>query len=792
MPGSLIQDLRYAVRGLRGNPVFTLIAVATLALGIGATSTLFTVVDAVLLRPLPFPAPERLVSLSEYSHDRDQGVAADANIIAWRHAHTLDELATYTRSSTVLTGHGVPVQLNGASVTPNYFGVLGVQPIAGRVLLASDTAAGAADVVVISRTLWRDRFGGDRAVVGRSIDLDGKPTVVVGVLNDLDDISTAAFWQPLQVQPSTNGSMFFYGALARLKPDVTIDAARRELTALVRQADAARPASQRGSGVMVMTLHDRVFGSVRKALILLFGAGCFLLLIACANVANLLLTRSATRRREVAVRIALGAGRIRLARQIVAESVVLSLLGAGIGMLIPVWAVGAFVRLSPDSIGRLAHAQVDGRVLAFAAIVGVATGLVFGAIPAWIATRPEALDALKEASARTTGSAGQQQFRRVLVATELATALVLLTGAGLLTRSFLNVLAVDPGYRPDHLLGASIRLPRERYPAESAQEAFFRTLLEKVRAIPGVRAAELTDAYPSAGFSMSTTLAALSHATDSTPVAISNVGREYPRTIGLGLVAGRSFDSSDAASSGGTVLLSAGAARALFPHQDPVGQLLPASSVLGGPLRVVGVVKNVAQLGLDVPPMAHVYVLDQSGDQSVIVLRADGDVARIEPAVRRAVASIDPSQPVASFVKVDDALAHLLAPRRLNFLLLDVFAGLALLLAAVGVYGVMGMQVAQRTREMGIRVALGASARSVRGLVFRQGMTMVVAGCAAGLAGSLLLSRLLAGLLYGVGVRDAGTFVAAPLLLCCVAALACYLPARRATTVDPMIALRNE
>lgn len=797
MIASVWQDARYAARGLRSSPLFTAIAVFTLALGIGAASALFTVVDAVLLRPLPFPEANRIVSVSTVARGADRGSVPGKNFEAWRReARSLEAMAVYNSSSLTYVGAGDPVQLGGARVSAELFTILAVKPVLGRTFAADEMIAGAPDVMVLSQSFWRQSLGGDPAVLGRTLMLDGKPYTVIGVVDERGAIPRSAnYWLPVHPEPAGSNFERYYSMLGRLKPGLTIAAAQADLAAISKTVDEARPASQRGAAIAVMTLHDRMFGSVAKPLALLFGAVTFLLLIACANVANLLLARGASRRREMAVRLALGASRLRLIRQVLLESVMLSGMGAALGMLIPVWAVGVFVRMSPDVVSRVGDIHVNGHVLAFASGVAVLTALLFGMLPAWSSSADDAMSPLKDGT-RAAGSVRQQRTRRVLVAAELATALVLLTGAGLLTRSFVNVLAVDIGFDPQHLTSASIYLPRARYTTDVARQNFFTALDERVRAIPGVHSAALTDAMPGGGFSMTTSLSALAGSIDSAQVAIATVAREYPRTVGLQLVAGRMFDATDTPGAPLAAILSAAAARALFPGGNAVGQQLSAASVSDEkrPSVVVGVVKDVPQLGVDVAPMPQVYFVHEQvgGVGPSIVVRATIDPAQLEAMIRHVVTTIDPLQPVASFEQIDRVLAKSIAPRRLNFLLINIFAGLALLLAAVGLYGVMAFQVAQRTRELGIRMALGATGGAVRRMVLRQGMSIVIVGCVAGIVLSAVASRILAGFLYGVTARDTGTFLAAPAILCAVAALACYVPARRATTVDPVVALRND
>jgi predicted permease len=796
--GDLSMDFRYALRRFRHAPGFVVAVVGVLALGIGATATMFTIVDAVLLRPLPFPEADRIVSISDVDHGTDRRVAASTNINAWRReARSVEILAAYTSSSTVYAPRGAdPVQLSGAVATSELFTLLGVHPVVGRAFVPAEMVTGGPNVVVLSREFWQQSFAGDSGIVGRYVVLDSKPYTVIGVVDEQRALPrTANYWFPLRLD-AAGPAVYFYSVLARLKPGASDETVRRDLGAITRSLDASRPASQRGGDVAVMQLHDRMFGTVRKPLTMLFGAVTFLLLIACANVANLLLARGAMRRREIAVRLALGSGRWRVIRQTLFESLLLGGMSAGVGVLIALWAVRLFVRTSSETIARVPDIHVDSHVLLFAAVVGVTTGLLFGTFPAWASVSGGDIDSLKEGGARAGSSPYHHRVRQVLIVTELSLALLLLTGAGLLTRSFANVMAVDLGFQPEHLSAATVYLPRARYQDSVARRIFFESLLDRVRALPGIQSAALTDGLPPNGYAMSVALTALSGRPDTTEAAILTVGREFPPTVGLQLIAGRVFAATDGPGAPPAVLLSASAARALFPNGAAVGQQLPASAITDRPIPavVVGVVKDVPLVGVDATPMPHAYFSREQigGGEGSVVIRSLVDPSKLEVMIRHAVAGVDPRQPVAAFERIDEALAQSVAPRRLNFLLIDIFAGLALLLAGIGLYGVMSLQVTQRTREMGIRMALGATGQTVRALILRQGMTMVAIGCAIGILLSVAATRVLAGLLYGVGVHDAATFLLAPALLCAVAAVATVLPARRATTVDPMVALRND
>ncbi|HEY4099820.1 MAG TPA: ABC transporter permease [Gemmatimonadales bacterium] len=792
-------DIRYAVRSLRQAPVFTAVAVVTLALGIGSTTTLFTVVDRVLLRPLPYADPSHIASISEGDHGIDRRVVASPNLDRWRSAaKSVDQIAVYTGSSMALTGVGDPAQLDGARVSANFFHLLGVDPAVGHLFRAGDDAPGALSQVVLSYQLWQDRFGKDSAIVGRQIALGGTEYTVIGVLQRGAGFpAKAQIWTPLVVPANLpSGVTFFYSVIARPHAGASFARVAAELSSLVRQNDATRPAGSRGAMVIVEPLHDRLFGAIRTPLLLLLGAVTCLLLIACANVANLLLARSVSRRREIAVRVALGAGRWRIGQQLMIESILIALVGAGVGMLIPIWAVGIFARVSPQSIAGITDLSVNVQVLAFSIAVGVLTGVVFGVLPAWGAVRQGRLDGLHEGGSRTAGSLDRRRVRRALVIIELATALVLLTGAGLMTRSLVNVMAVDLGFRPEHLSAVTINPPGTRYPTDAARSAFFDALIARVRAIPGVDVAAGANVVPPGGLAMTMPLKNIGGVPDdSTRIAVSTVGRDYPRAVGFELIAGRLFSDDDVRGTAVAVVVTRSTARLLAPHGSVIGRTVPPSMATDDqPGVVVGVVKDVSQVGAETAPLPQLFVAREQvgGGDGVVVIRSTLDPGQLERTVRRATVSIDPLLPVASFQQIDVTMAGLVAPRRFDLLVLGVFAGLALLIAAIGLYGAMSYQVTQRIREMGIRMALGASGGAVQRMIMAQGLGLVGAGCAVGLVISLALTRVMQSLLFGVGARDATTFAVASGVLAVVAGVACYIPARRVTVVDPMLALRND
>ncbi|MGH7581706.1 MAG: ABC transporter permease [Gemmatimonadales bacterium] len=784
-------DLRHAASGLRRAPLFTAVAVATIALGIGAATTLFTVIDGVLIRPLPYRDATHILSVSLAAGGKDHFVVDDAQIRDWATGlRSVDQLAAYTTKTAALSGVGEPTQLTGALVEPRLFALLGIHQALGRLFVPGDERPGAPRQVVLSAQLWRERFAGDPHVIGRNVDLDGLPYTVIGVLGSEQAFPrSAAFWMPLFVGPTATGVSWFYDVLARPRPGLPLSAVRAELTARLHPPAAGHPDD--AESVVVMSLHDRLFGSVRTPLLLLFGAVGCLLLIACANVANLLLARGALRRDELAVRAALGAGRWRIARLLVLESLLIAGVGAIGGLLIPAWSVPTFVRMSPDVIARAGTLHVNTHVALFAVLAGLATGLLFGVLPA-LATVGGVESPLSRAGRHATP---HLRLRQALITAELALAMVLLAGAGLLVRSLANVIGTDLGFAPDHLAAATIFLPSARYPHDQERAAFFTALLERAKAIPGVTVAALSDAPPPAGLSVTVSASVFSGKRgQSVQIAVNTVTHRYPQAVGLRLVSGRTFTAADVRGAPVVALVNAAAARLIAPDSSPLGRRLPPSFVTDSqPAIVVGVVKNIPQFGVLADPMPRVYfVRDQvGGDVRALVLRSSVDPARLESAVRHVVAALDPLQPVSAFDVVGDVLAHDVAPRRLDTILLAAFAALAAMLAGIGLYGVVSYSASQRRREFGIRLALGAERRDMVRLMMRGAAAMIGIGLLVGVGAALLTAHLLVSLPFGVAPIDLLTLGATAALLAAIAGIAALIPALRASRVYPMVALRD-
>lgn len=795
---TLMQDVRYALRSLLRTPGFTVVAVLTLALGIGANTTLFSVLYAALLRPLPYLEPDRIVSIGTSQEGRpDNGTASHLLYQEWRaEGRALTELGAYNGRAAIIGGDGMPERVTGAYATSSLFSIAGSRPLLGRFLREDDERPGTPETVVLSHALWKRRFGGDSAIIGRAISMNAAPVTVVGIAPASFDLPrNVQFWRPLQLPAAGSGISLFISVVGRLAPGATLDGARAQLAAIALRGDAARPEWQRGAEARVVTLHERRYGSTRPLLLILLGTVALVLLIACANVASLLLARATAREREFALRTALGASRGRLVRLLLVESTVLAAIGGAVALLVPAWGIPLLVRVGSLATLRTLDIGVDGVVVAATAAIALVTGLGFGLVPAFGATRLRLRDSL------AGGGAGAQpkhaRLRRTLVAGQLATALVLLVGAMLLTRSLVRITSVDPGFQPDHVLGATIDLPRATYPDDAATNAFYGRLLDRVEALPGVQSAALADMLPLQGFrySRAVNVDGAPVPTDGSDQAnFNSVTDGYFATVGMTVEKGRPFASSDVLNGAPVAIVNAAFARRFFPDGDAVGHTINMNGEMPVNPTIVGVVRDVRQIGLDVAAAPEVFrPASQSSElpQSV-VLRTVGDPALLGEALRRAVLEIDPAQPVSRVFTLEDDLALTTAPRRANAALVGSFAILALLLSALGLYGVMAYTVTQRTREIGVRIALGARPGAVARLVVGEGARVALIGGVIGIILARAFSRVLADFLFEVHTTDVATFIVAPVLLVGVALLASWLPARRAARTDPMVALRSE
>ncbi|HLL74582.1 MAG TPA: ABC transporter permease [Pyrinomonadaceae bacterium] len=807
------QDARYAVRVLLKNPGFTAVAVVALALGIGANSAIFSVVNTVLLRPLPYKDPERLVTVWEENAKAGfpRDTPAVANYIDWRDQNQVFEgMAAIADQSFNLTGVGEPERLTGRLVSASLFPLLGVEPQLGRAFLPQEDAPGANKVVVIGHGLWQRRFGGDPKIVGRQINLNGENHEVVGVMpahfqfpDPKDEV-----WAPIaftQQQAANRGSHYLQ-VVARMKPNVSVGQAQAEMTAIAARLRQQYPEQNADLGATVVPLQEHLVGDIRPALLVLLGAVGFVLLVACANVANLLLARAAVRQKEIAVRIALGASRLRLVRQFLTESVLLAALGGAVGLLLAVWGVGLLKTFIPENISQVRSIALDARVLGFTLLVSLLTGLVFGLAPALQASKFNLNETLKEGGRDSAQGSRGNRVRAALVVAEVAVSLVLLIGAGLLMNSFMRLRSVDPGFSADNLLTMSVVLPRNKYPDSQRRAAFYDEMVSRVEALPGVKSAAVTNWIPlvrqgdSTGFSIEGRPDPAPGEGRRNVVVTRAVHPHYFRAMGIQLLQGRALDERDRADAPNVAVISETMARRHFPGEDPLGKrITPGDATSTNPddwVTIVGVARDVRQVELAAEPKPQMYVPYAQG-WSIFAPRYLLVSTSVEPmslasAVRGAVWSIDRDQPVSDVRTMEEVLSASLARQRFSTLLLGVFGSVALLLAAVGIYGVMSYSVAQRTHEIGVRMALGAQRGDVLKLAVGQGLKLILVGVGIGLVAAFALTRVMESLLFGISATDPLTFVAIPVVLVFAGLLASFVPARRATKVDPMIALRYE
>ena len=812
---TFLQDVRYGVRVLARNKGFTAVAVLTLALGIGANTAIFSVVNDLLLRPLPYSDAERVVMLWEVTPSgRHMNTTSRANFRAWREqGASFESMAAFSDQRLNLTGFGEPEEVAVQFATPDLFKVLGVEPLQGRVLVEDDGREGSAGVV-LSYGFWKRRFGGDAGLVGKSIMLNGTPFNVVGIMppsfhwhikQRSGTGKAAELWGVLPMPPpgegpGSNERGRFLSVVGRMKHGVTVEQAEAELKTIHTRLSEDSTFNKNYTAE-VIPLREQLVGNVRPALWVLLGAVGLVLLIACANVANLLLSRVAAREKEIALRTALGARRMRVIRQLLTESLLLSLMGTVLGLLVAWWGIGALVAISPRDLVNLQNVGINMTVLAWTLGVTLLTSVLFGIVPAFEATRLNLNDALKEGGkgADAQGSRSRR-LRSVLVVGEVALALMLLAGAGLLVKSFAQLRKIDTGFETENMLTMVLRLPASKYKDDPQYVAFFRQALERIRATPGVRSAGIVNYLPlygglgsATGFNIEGQPVPPRGTGPSTNVRVADSG--YFKTMGIPLKQGRTFTDVEDSEARHVILISESFARKFFPGQDPIGKRLQVFMAEDPAwTEIVGIVGDVRydNLTAEAEPFVYYPHPELTYEFMTLVIRTAGDPAEIAPVVRREIAAIDPDQPVSDVRTMTQVMADTVARARFNTLLLGIFAGLATLLAAVGIFGVMSYSVQLRTREIGLRMALGAQPSRVLMLVLRQGLLLTVIGIGVGLAGALALSRVMSGLLYGVTASDPATFVAIVIVLAVVSLIACYIPARRATRVDPLIALKYE
>jgi putative ABC transport system permease protein len=809
-----MNDVKFAFRQLFKNPGFTAVAVITLALGIGANTTIFSVIDGVLIRPLPYRAPDRLVTVCQSSAKRgfSQVVVTPATLRDWREQNSVfEELGGQIYESVNLTGVERPEHLHTAWTTPNYFIVFGVRPLVGRTFIAEDKPPGGHRVVVLSYGLWKRSFGGDRQVVGAQITLNGLSYTVVGVMPPDFQIyqPAAVFGLPTgDVQPQLwvpyPGSMdertnHFFLAFARLKPAVNIAQAQTELNAIAERSAKEWP-SQKDWGASVQPLAEQIVGNSRPALRLLLGAVGFVLLIACANVANLSLARSATRCKEFAVRSALGASRLRLVRQLLIESSTLAVLGGGLGVLLARWGLSALRTLQPTSLPRLDEIRLDSSVLGFTLLISLLTGVIFGLAPALYISKPDLNEALKEGEHGSSEGRHGVRLRSGLLVAEVALSMFLLTGAGLMIHSLARLTRVNPGFAPEQLVSFDFSIAGRAYDDESKRIGLVRQLREFVQTRPGVNSAATVYGLPFGTMLNSVVGATIDGRPPSDPrgnarAAWRVVSPSYFKTMSVSVFKGRAFSEAlDKASSQPTAIINETFARKYFPGEDPIGRRLQIFTLGTNWHEIVGVIHDVKLTGLDLPSTPEIYQSDsQNGEWMFsLVVRSSLPTREIEQMVRTEAAAVNKDFPPFNVRTMKQAIGTSVAPRRFTMTLIGLFAILAVALTAVGLYGVVSYSVSRQTREIGIRMALGASHRAVLSLVLRQGMMVALVGVAIGLAGSFALTHLIANQLFAVSTTDPATFAMVTMLLVLVTLAACYLPARRAAKVDPMMALRHE
>ncbi|HYE73172.1 MAG TPA: ABC transporter permease [Blastocatellia bacterium] len=798
---ALLQDLRYGVRMLVKRPGFTLIAMTTLALGIGANTAIFSIVNTVLLRSLPYPESEKIVMLWQGGQRGEQGhlQVSPPELMDYRaQQQVFQHLAAHTIADANLSGSGEPERLRAAVVSADWFTVLRTQPLQGRTFLTEEHQPGQNNSVVLSYGLWQRRFGGDTNVIGRSIVLNGRARTIVAVMpNGFRFPAEADLWLPLALTPEqlspNQRARHYLNVIARIKDGVTLAQAEERVRAIANGFPG-------GLDARLIALQDELVGPVKAPLYVLFGAVIFVLLIACANVGNLLLARSSARRPEMAIRQALGASRIRLLRQMLTESLLLALIGGALGILLAWWGKDSLIALTSDVIPRADEINLNIGVMGFALALSLLTGILFGLAPALQSSRLNLNEMLK-LGAQSVNSGSGQRLRSFMVVFQIATAIVLLVGAGLLLRSFYRLSQVNPGFKPEQVLTADLSLPFSRYDTDAKRADFYQRLVPQLAALPGVQSAGIISDLPLSGMNADRSYTHEAIPPDrqrrSPPNAdFRHCSADYFNAIGIPLLTGRTFTEQDAANSQPVAIVNEALANRIWPNENAVGKRIAFLAPQGlEPWRViVGVVGNVKHRGLNTDVRPEIYVPHAQAPigTMTLVLRTAGDPMAMAATIRKTVQSLDAEQPLFNIRALDRLRNESIAPQRFILMLLGLFAVVALFLSGLGIFGVITYTVNQRTRELGIRMALGAQASDILRLVVRQGMKLVIVGIVIGLGCALAVSRLIKALLFGIGPSDPITFIAVASILAAVAALACWIPARRATNVDPLIALRYE
>jgi len=806
----LWKNLVYSARMLWKKPSLTAVAIIAIGLGIGANTAIFSVVNTVLLQPLPFPQPKQLVNIA--SEQRNQTLDGRGTfsvpdfLDVQKSSTTLQYVATFQGSGTFTTDGNEPERLLGAMVSYDYFNVLGVKPELGRAFTPDEDKPGAAPVVLISHALWQRRYAGDPNIIGREIDLGGKTTVVgvmpAGFEFPISD-ENQDFWEPLFAaafmtkEVRDERANRFMPVIGRLKPGVTVEQAKADLDLISRQIEQSSPVSNTNVTFNTVSMHEDVTRDYRPALLVMLGAVGLVLLIACANVANLLLARAVSRQKEIAIRMALGASRRRIAGQLLMESVLLALAGGVVGLLLATWGTDLLVAYGPADVPRLRDVGVDRYVLFFTLGLATLTGIVFGLAPALHASKPAPGNMLKENGRGV--STGRNRMRSALIVSEVALSLMLLAGAGLLINSFWRLLRTDAGFNPKGVLALDIPLSRETYKTTEERVAAFQQLIARMKTVPGVRDVSVVSNVPLSENDIEVSFQVEGrepYKPGEEAVADYTVaGSDYFRTMDIALLRGRVFTDSDTANSPQVMVVSKAFTKVYFPNEDAIGKRIVLDGKNTTPREIVGVVDDVRRKGLDSdvqPEMYFSYVQKPERRLNLVIRSTTDDASQLTTAARAEVKAFNPRQIIWRAQTLEQMLSTSVAPRKFNMMLLGIFACVALVLAAVGLYGVMSYSVSWRTQEIGIRMALGAKRTDVLRMVVRQGMTMTLVGLALGLVGVIALSRVMVGLLYGVSPTDPLTYAGVSIVLLVVALLACLIPARRATRVDPIVALRSE
>ena len=808
---TVLQDIRYAVRKLSRTPGFTTIAAFTLALAIGATTAIFSVIDGVLLKPLPFRDPERVVRVTNL-RDGNRMVSSVPDFLDIRaQSKSYASLAALDNQAMNLTGGSEPERISAARVGATFWSLLGVTPQVGRGFAPNEDSQSAARTVVLSDGLWKRRFGGDRRIVGKTIALDGNSFTVIGVapagfsFPDRPDVWIPLVFAQDDLNPDGRGAHWM-GIMGRLAPNVTVTQATSELVTITRRLEEQYPESNTNMSGAVIPMQEYLVGDVRPALYVMLGAVAFVLLIACANVANLLLVRAASRESEMAVRTALGAGAWRLVRQLVIESVLLAMIGGVFGTLLALWGVDLLLSMAPNGLPRINEVTVNGSVLVFTAGVTAVTGVLFGLFPALHAARANVGGMLKEGMRGSSGGVASRRARNTLVMAEMALAVVLLVGAGLLIRSFSKLLAVDPGFRAERVVTFAIAAPDTKYGQYAQRRELVSNLVERMKRVPGAQGAAVVTGLPLSNIMMRTSAHIVGTPPErpgerkSTDVAMATPG--YFTTMGIPLVAGRDFTDRDGSGAPVVSIVNQEFVKRYFPNENPIGKRIElgwdqdtastgGNMTLGG--EIVGVVANVKRRGLsqEVFPETYASYMQPTFSNFSVVVRSTADPSTVMAAIRAQMRELDRDLPLSDLRQLKELVAASVSRPRFYTTILGVFASIALILAAVGIYGVISYAVSLRTRELGIRIALGATGRQVSGLVLQQGVGLAIAGVAVGGAGAYWLTRLLSKLLFGVSATDPLTFVGVAALLTAIAAIASFVPARRAAKVDPLLAMRE-